>query len=77
MIEYRNVKKYYGDKEIIRDVSFTVSKGEFVVIIGPSGCGKTTTVKMLNRLIDASEGEILIDGVNNKDIDLIKLRTSI
>ena len=56
MIEYRNVKKYYGDKEIIRDVSFTVSKGEFVVIIGPSGCGKTTTVKMLNRLIDASEG---------------------
>ena len=77
MIEYRKVKKYYGDKEIIRDVSFTVSKGEFVVIIGPSGCGKTTTVKMLNRLIDASEGEILIDGVNNKDIDLIKLRTSI
>ncbi len=77
MIEYRNIKKYYGDKPIIRGVSFTVEKGQFVVIIGPSGCGKTTTVKMLNRLIDASEGEILIDGVSTKDMDLIKLRTSI
>ncbi len=77
MIEYRNIKKSYGDKPIIQGVSFTVEKGEFVVIIGPSGCGKTTTIKMLNRLIDASEGEILIDGVNNKDMDLIKLRTSI
>lgn len=77
MIEYRNIKKYYGEKPIIRGVSFTVEKGQFVVIIGPSGCGKTTTVKMLNRLIDASEGEILIDGVSTKDMDLIKLRTSI
>lgn len=77
MIEYRHVTKYYGNKEIIRDVSFSVEKGEFLVIIGPSGCGKTTTIKMLNRLIDASGGEILINGVNNKEIDLIKLRTSI
>lgn len=77
MIEYRNIKKSYGDKPIIQDVSFTVEKGEFVVIIGPSGCGKTTTVKMLNRLIDASEGEIFINGVSTKDMDLIKLRTSI
>lgn len=77
MIEYKNVKKYYGDKLVVQGVNFTVEKGEFVVVIGPSGCGKTTTVKMLNRLIDASEGEILIDGVSNREMDLIRLRTSI
>ncbi len=77
MIEYRHVTKYYGNQEIIKDVSFSVEKGEFLVLIGPSGCGKTTTIKMLNRLIDASGGTILIDGVDNKEIDLIQLRTSI
>ncbi len=77
MIEYRNVTKDYGEKKILRDVSFSVGKGEFLVIIGPSGCGKTTTVKMLNRLIDPSGGEILIDGVNNREMDLVRLRTSI
>ena len=77
MIEYKHVKKYFGDQMIIRDVSMTVNDGEFVVMIGPSGCGKTTTVKMLNRLVEASEGEILIDGVSNKSMDLIQLRTQI
>ncbi len=77
MIEYRNVKKYFGDRQIIKGINMKIQKGEFVVVIGPSGCGKTTTVKMINRLIDASEGEIFINGVNNKDMDLIQLRTSI
>lgn len=77
MIEYKNVKKYFGDQLIIHDVSMTVNEGEFVVIIGPSGCGKTTTIKMLNRLVEASEGDILIDGVNNRKMDLIQLRTRI
>lgn len=77
MIEYRNVKKSYGGKAVIQGVSFTVNKGEFVVMIGPSGCGKTTTVKMLNRLIDAYEGDIFINGVNTREMDLVKLRTSI
>ena len=77
MITYKNVKKSYGDREIIKGVSFTVEQGEFVVMIGPSGCGKTTTVKMLNRLIEPSEGQILINGVDNKEMDLVKLRTSI
>lgn len=77
MIEYRNFKKYYGEKLIIKGINLTIEKGEFVVIIGPSGCGKTTTVKALNRLIDNFEGEILINGVNTREMDLIKLRTSI
>lgn len=77
MIIYKNVRKSYGDKEIIKDVSFTVGQGEFVVMIGPSGCGKTTTVKMLNRLIEPSGGQIFIDGIDNREMDLVKLRTSI
>ena len=77
MIEYKHVKKYFGNQMIIQDVSMTVRDGEFVVMIGPSGCGKTTTVKMLNRLVEASEGEILIDGVSNREMDLIQLRTKI
>lgn len=77
MIIYKNVQKSYGDREIIRDVNFTVEQGEFVVMIGPSGCGKTTTVKMLNRLIEPSGGQILINGTDNREMDLVKLRTSI
>ncbi|MFV0528054.1 MAG: ABC transporter ATP-binding protein [Lachnospiraceae bacterium] len=77
MIEYKHVKKYFGEQLIIQDISLTVQEGEFVVIIGPSGCGKTTTIKMLNRLLDASEGEIRINGIDNKSMDLIQLRTGI
>lgn len=77
MIEYKNFKKSYGEKQIIKGINLTIEKGEFVVIIGPSGCGKTTTVKALNRLVDEYEGEIYINGVNTEEIDLIKLRTSI
>lgn len=77
MIEYRNVKKSYGSRQIIQGVDLTVEKGEFVVLIGPSGCGKTTTLKMLNRLIEPSEGSIWINGVDHRELDLVKLRTSI
>ena len=68
MIEYRNVKKSYGGKLIIKGVDLTVEKGEFVVLIGPSGCGKTTTLKMLNRLIEPSEGSIWINGADHREI---------
>lgn len=77
MIEYRNVKKDYGGKQIIKGIDLTVEKGEFVVLIGPSGCGKTTTLKMLNRLIDPTEGKILINGIDHREMDLVQLRTSI
>lgn len=77
MIEYRNVKKQFGSQLIINNVNMTIKDGEFVVIIGPSGCGKTTTVKMLNRLLDASAGDILINGTNIQTMDLVQLRTKI
>ena len=76
-IEFRNIKKSYGDKAVIENLNLTVEQGEFVTIVGSSGCGKTTALKMINGLIDATDGDILIDGENIRDKDLIELRRSI
>ena len=76
-VEFRNVKKSYGDKTVIENLNLTVEQGEFVTIVGSSGCGKTTALKMINGLIDATDGDILIGGENIRDKDLIELRRSI
>ena len=60
MIEFRNVSKSYKNNQVLQDINFTIYDGEIVVLIGPSGCGKTTTLKMINRLIEPTAGEILI-----------------
>ena len=62
-IEYRNVKKSYGDTHIIHDFNISISTGEFIVLVGPSGCGKSTLMRMLAGLESITAGEILIDGV--------------
>lgn len=62
MIEFRNVSFKYRDEWILKDLSFTVKKGETVAIVGPTGAGKSTIVTLLPRLYDVQEGEILIDG---------------
>lgn len=49
MIKFRNVNKSFGRNTVLKDISFTVDKGNLVTIIGASGCGKTTTLKMINR----------------------------
>ncbi|RBP41576.1 ABC transporter ATP-binding protein [Garciella nitratireducens] len=77
MIEYRSVSKKYNDIKVIKDISFTIEDGEFVVLIGPSGCGKTTTLKMLNRLIPMDGGDILIDGKSIKEVQPETLRRNI
>ncbi len=77
IIEFHNVKKSYGDNVIIPNLNINVERGDFLTIIGSSGCGKTTMLKMINRLINPDGGEILIDGKNIADIDLIELRRSI
>ena len=65
MLEVRNLTKVYGDGTVaLRDVSFTVGKGDFLVIIGLSGSGKSTLLRCINRLIDPTEGQILWDGVD-------------
>lgn len=62
MIEFREVSKYYGDFRALDGINLTVSDGSVCVLIGPSGCGKSTTLRLINRMIDPSKGEILVDG---------------
>ncbi|GGM93138.1 ABC transporter ATP-binding protein [Dyadobacter beijingensis] len=64
MIVADHISKHFNGNEAVRDVSFQVGEGETMVLLGTSGCGKTTTLKMLNRLIEASSGRIEIFGKN-------------
>ena len=76
-IEFRNIKKAYGDKVIMEGFNLFVGKGEFVTIIGSSGCGKTTALKMVNGLILPDSGDIFVDGENIRDKDQTQLRRNI
>lgn len=77
MIEFKRVTKKYGKEAVVTNISFTIEKGSLVVLIGPSGCGKTTLLKMINRLITPTSGDILINGQSIFDQDEIELRRNI
>ncbi|MET7922788.1 betaine/proline/choline family ABC transporter ATP-binding protein [Streptomyces sp. NPDC005349] len=78
MIRFEHVTKRYADgTTAVDDLSFEVNEGELVTLVGPSGCGKTTTMKMVNRLIEPSEGRILLDGDDISGIDPVQLRRRI
>jgi len=74
MLEFKNIRKNFKNQTVINDISFTVKKGEFVVIVGQSGCGKTTTLKMINKLIPPTSGKIYLEGKDILKEDTIKLR---
>ncbi|HBF78310.1 MAG TPA: proline/glycine betaine ABC transporter ATP-binding protein [Clostridiaceae bacterium] len=74
MIEFRNVNKIIDGRTILNNLNFTINKGELIVFIGPSGCGKTTTLKMINKLITPTSGQILINGNKIETEDTIQLR---
>lgn len=74
MLEFKNVSKSYGKTKVLKNIDLTINTGELMVLIGPSGCGKTTLLKMINKLIPTSEGEILLNNTAIKDIDTIALR---
>jgi phosphonate transport system ATP-binding protein len=75
MFEVKNLTKIYNDGTVaLRDVSFKVDEGEFLVIIGLSGSGKSTLLRCINRLIDPTEGQILWDGVDIAAADQARLR---
>ncbi|OAQ38515.1 glycine/betaine ABC transporter ATP-binding protein [Pedobacter psychrophilus] len=77
MIELKNISKTFGETQAVKNISFSVKKGETLVLLGTSGCGKTTTLKMINRLIEPENGEIFINGENIKTIQEEKLRLGI
>jgi osmoprotectant transport system ATP-binding protein len=77
MIDIRNVTKRYGETTVVDDVSMSVEKGTITVIVGTSGSGKSTLIRMINRLVAKSDGEILIDGRNVADVPETELRRNI
>ncbi len=64
IIVCRNVNKWYGNFQALRNISFTVKTKEVVVIIGPSGCGKSTLIRTINRLEEHESGDIIVDGIH-------------
>lgn len=77
-VSIRNVTFGYDSyNPVLENINFEVKKGEMIGIVGHSGCGKTTLINLLMRLYDVTEGEILIDGVNIKDISQNALRSQI
>lgn len=77
IIEFKNIKKAYGEHIIIDGLHLAIEKGEFVTIIGSSGCGKTTLLKMVNGLIEPTSGDIIVQGNNIRNKNLIELRRNI
>jgi len=78
MIELKKISKSFDGKiKVIDNLNLKINKGELVVLIGESGCGKTTTMKMLNLLVKPTSGEILINGENIVESDIIELRRNI
>lgn len=77
MIEIENITKRYGDNTVVDNVSMTVEPHTITVIVGTSGSGKTTLMRMINRLVEPSEGMIRIDGADNRSIPGYELRRHI
>ncbi len=73
-IEYRNVSFRYADRWVLNDIDLTIEKGKTIAFVGQSGSGKSTLVDLLPRFYDVQKGEILIDGINIKDMSLHDLR---
>ena len=76
-IEFKHIKKVYGEKVIIDDFNLKITPGEFLTVVGSSGCGKTTILKMINGLIIPDEGQVLVHDQCTQAVDLIELRRGI
>ena len=79
LIEVQNLRKTYGDHEVLKGITTTISQGEVIAIIGPSGCGKSTFLRSLNRLEEPTDGTILFEGIDitDKKVDINKVREKI
>lgn len=77
MIELKNISKKYDDLYAVKNLNLTINTGEVCVLLGSSGCGKSTTLRMINKLIIPTEGEIFIDGQNVNSYCVEELRKGI
>lgn len=78
MIEFKNIqKKYDNGNVVLKNINLTCETGKITVLIGPSGCGKTTTMKLINRLINPTNGSVFIDGEDISNINPVELRRKI
>ncbi len=73
-IEFKNVSFKYADEYVLKDINLVIEKGQTVALVGPSGSGKSTLTDLIPRFYDPSEGEILIDGINIKELQILPLR---
>ncbi|MGI6708046.1 MAG: ABC transporter ATP-binding protein [Dethiobacteria bacterium] len=79
MIEFQDVTKVFENAQepAVKNLQIQIYEGEIVVLVGPSGCGKTTTMKMINRLVDPTEGKIILDNQDVSKVDPLELRRNI
>lgn len=77
MITFQNVTKRYGDAVAVDDLQLVAPTGKLTILVGPSGCGKTTSLRMVNRLIRPTAGDILLDGESTARMDVAALRRRI
>jgi osmoprotectant transport system ATP-binding protein len=76
-VEFRHVSKQYGPQGAVVDLSLLVPAGDICVLVGPSGCGKTTSLKMVNRLVEPTSGQVLIDDQDVMKVEVTQLRRGI
>ncbi len=73
-IEFCSVTKKYGQQTVVADLNLAIPQGKITVFVGPSGCGKTTSLRMINRMVEPSAGQIFVNGRANTDLPAYELR---
>lgn len=77
MVVFENTSKSFGNNLVIQNLNLSIPRGQFAVLIGPSGCGKTTSLRMINRLIEPTDGTVFVDGQDVSKVNPVDLRRGI